>query len=33
LNVALKKSGRKPVGIPPPGALSFPLPDKGQDLP
>jgi photosystem II stability/assembly factor-like uncharacterized protein len=33
LNAALKKSGRKPVAIPPPNALSFPLPDKSQDLP
>ena len=33
LNASLKKSGRKPITIPPPGALSFPLPDKGQDLP
>jgi photosystem II stability/assembly factor-like uncharacterized protein len=33
LNAALKKSGRKPVAVPPPNALSFSLPDKAQDLP
>jgi hypothetical protein len=33
LNAALKKSGRKPVTVPPPNALSFSLPDKAQDLP
>lgn len=33
LNTALKKSGRKPITIPPPDALSFPLPDGGQEFP
>jgi len=33
LNAALKKSGKKPVTIPPPNALDFSLPDDGQDLP
>ncbi|HEX3432361.1 MAG TPA: sialidase family protein [Rhizomicrobium sp.] len=33
LDSALKKSGRKPVTIPPADALNFPLPETGQDLP
>ena len=33
LNAALKKAGKKPVTIPPPNALTFSLPDEGQDLP
>jgi hypothetical protein len=33
LNASLKKSGRKPISIPPASALSFPLPAQSQDLP